>query len=181
MQAKQARVFLVLLASAVLQQACSQNIGPLKIREDVSKAQAAGEKMVSDAQAYLNLVTAQNNSDVVNARLRARTIREMPQALPPTTPRQVVRALKHSKIADAQYEIDKARAQARYEAARAQCEEPAAAAANSCRDDTKANYDSATIVAEVRKYAAHLQATNSGLARLRTASLPGSSDRLRTP
>jgi hypothetical protein len=148
-ETKHAKVFLVLLATALLQQACSQNIGPLKIQDDVTKAQAAGEKMVTEAQANLDLVYAQNNSDIVNARLHARAHdpRNASSASTNNAAARRLRAEAAQKIADAQYEVDKARAQARYNVAKAQCDAHATAAPKSCADDATTSYGSAIAAA----------------------------------
>jgi hypothetical protein len=149
MEAKHTRIFLTLLASALLQQACSQNMGPLKFQDDVAKVQAAGEKMVAEAQANLDLVYAQNNSEIVNARLHARAHdpRNASSASTNNAAARQLRAEAMQKIADAQYEVDKARAQARYNVAKAQCDAHATLAPKSCTDEATSSYGSAMAAA----------------------------------
>ena len=149
MEVSHARVFLLLLASAMLQQACSQNMGPQKFQDDVTKVEAASEKMVAEAQANLDLVYAQNNSEIVNARLHARAHdpRNASSASTNNAAARRLRAEAMQKIADAQYEIDKARAQARYNVAKAQCDAHATLAPKSCTDEATSSYGSAMAAA----------------------------------
>ena len=161
MDAKHTKVFLVLLVAALLQQACS---GPLKIQDEVTRAQATGDKMVTDAQANLDLVYAQNNSDIVNARLHARAHdpRNASSASTNNAEARRLRAEAKQKIADAKFEVDKAKAQARYNLAKAQCEAHAAADPVSCRDAGMASYGSEMATAKAQKDAAHLRDRNNG-------------------
>jgi hypothetical protein len=155
--------FIVLAATALLL-ACSQNIGPFKAQRDVTKAQADGEKMVVDAQAYLDLVTAQNNSDVVDARVRARAHDPRNASTATTNNADARRSRREArqKIADAQYGVDRAKAEASYKVAKAQCGAPAGTTANSCKESATAAYDSEMAAAKSRKDIAYLHSTNNG-------------------
>jgi hypothetical protein len=155
--------FLAALAVAALLQACSQNIGPVKAQRNVTNAQADGEKEVVDAQANLALVNAQNNKDVVSARLwaRAHDPRNASTAATNNADARRSRAEAKRKIADAQFDVDKAKAQASDKVAIAQCEARADAGANSCKDDATANFDSEMVTAKAQKAAAHLRSTNN--------------------
>jgi hypothetical protein len=163
MDAMHARFIVALVATALLL-ACSQNIGPVKVQRDVTKAQADGEKTVMDAQAYLDLVNSQYNSDVVNARVRARAHdpRNASTAATNNADARRLRTEAKRKMADAQYGVDKAKAEASYNVAKAQCEAHAGAVSNSCRDDATASYDSEMASAKSRREAVHLAGTNNG-------------------
>jgi hypothetical protein len=155
--------FIVALGATALLLACSQNVG-FKVQRDVAKAQADGDKMVVDAQAYLELVNAQYNSDVVDARVRARAYdpRNASTAATNNSDARRLRAEAKKQMADAMYGVDKAKAEASYSVAKAQCEAHAGAASNSCRVDATANYDSEMAAAKARKDGTHRQVANNG-------------------
>jgi hypothetical protein len=152
MDAKHAGFIVSLVVTALLL-ACSQNMDPLKVKGDVTKAQADGDKMIMDAQANLDLVNAQNNSDVVDALVRARALdpRNASTAATNNADAHRLRTEAKKKMADAIYGVDKAKAQASYNEAKAQCEAHAGAASNSCRNDATANFDSEMASAKARR------------------------------
>ena len=151
-------------AATVLLLACSQNTGPFKAQRDVTRAQADSEKKVADAQAYLDLVNSQYNSDIVNARVHARAHdpRNASTAATNNAEARRLRAEAKRKISDAQYGVDKAKAEAHYNVAKAQCGAHAGAASNACMHDATANYDSELSSAKSRKDTELLAGTNNG-------------------
>jgi hypothetical protein len=156
--------FFASLTLAALLQACSQNVGPVKVQRDVTNAQVDGEKMVIDAQANLVLVNTQNNNDVVSARVwaRAHDPRNASTAATNNADARRSRTEATQKIADARFDVDKAKAKASHNVAIAECEARTDAAAKSCKDDAAANYDSEMATAKAQKVAAHLHSKNNG-------------------
>jgi hypothetical protein len=145
--------FIVAVVGTTLLLACSQNMDPLKVQRDVTRVQADGDKMVMDAQANLELVNAQNNSDVVDALVRARAHdpRNASTAATNNADARRLRAEAKKKMADAIFGVDKAKAQASYNVAKVQCEAHAGAASNSCGNDATANFDSEMAAAKARR------------------------------
>jgi hypothetical protein len=163
MDTKHAR-FIAALAVTALLLACSQSMGPFKVQRDVTKAQADSEKRVADAQAYLDLVNSQYNSDIINARVHARAHdpRNASTAATNNAEARRLRAEAKRKIADAQYGVDKARAEASYAVAKAQCGQHAGVASNTCTHDATANYNSELASAKSRKDTVLVAGTNNG-------------------
>ena len=66
-------IFIAAVAAGALLQGCSHAPDPAKVKADVAKAQAEGRKTIADAQANLDKVNAQNNEDIVDAKVDARS------------------------------------------------------------------------------------------------------------
>ncbi len=156
--------FIAALAATALLLACSQSMGPFKVQRAVSRPPAAqSATKVADAQAYLDLMNSQYSSDVVNARVlaRAHDPRNASTAATNNADARRLRAEANQKIADAQYALDKAKAEASYNVAKAQCAVHAGAESTACTQDVTANYDSVLISAKVRKDSVHLAGTTN--------------------
>jgi hypothetical protein len=128
---------------------CNRGPDPDKVREDVAKAQADGQKKVADAQAKVDKANAEAQKDAIvdNANGQA-------NGAPDTPPNG-----DRKKIADAQYDLDKARAEAAYGVANANCEAQTGDAKKACQDQAKAQYDSAIAAAKQKNDAASQRAS----------------------
>jgi len=149
--------FVAVLAGAALLGACNQNPDPAKIQADVTKAQAAGQKNIADAQANLDKVNAQNTKDMVNAQVDARAPAADNQPTNPSAAQDMSNAhtQANGKTADAQYDLDKARAKAAEEVAEAKCEAQTGSAEDACNAAAKSQYDAAVAQAKSINDAAH--------------------------
>ena len=136
-----------------LLQGCSQAPDPNKVRADVAKAQADGQKLIVDAQAKMDKVMAENNKNVVNTQADASTSNNA-QATDDANMAKV-RTQAANQLADAQYDVDKARAEAAYKVADANCGAQTGDAAKSCHDSAKATYDSSVAAAKAKNDDAH--------------------------
>jgi hypothetical protein len=142
----------VVIAGALLQ-GCSQAPDLNKVRADVAKAQAEGQKLIIDAQANMDKVMAENNKNVVGTQADASTS----NSAPATDDANIAKAKKDAanKLADAQYDVDKARAEAAYKVADANCEAQTGDAGKSCKENAKATYDSSVAAAKAKNTDAH--------------------------
>jgi hypothetical protein len=128
---KQALFIAGCLAGLSLQACNNSAADPAKVEAEVQKAQAEGEKKIVEAQAKLEQVAAENKKDVVVARADARIdaandsatksgdAAKKPEAIEPAAPpadENVARAriTAMEKVADAQFGVDKAKAEATY-------------------------------------------------------------------
>jgi hypothetical protein len=156
--------FIVAVVATTLLSACSQNMDPVNVQGDVTTALADGDKMIMDAQANLELVSAQNNSDVVDALVRARAYdpRNASSAATNNADARRLRAEAKRKMADATYGVDCAKAQASFNVAKAQCEARAGATSKSCGHEATGNFDSEMTSAKVRRDGVDRQVANNG-------------------
>ena len=163
MDTKHARLIVALAATALLL-ACSQSMGPFKVQHDLSRAQAESETKVADAQAYLDLVNSQYNSELVDARVHARAHdpRNASTAATNNAEARRLRAEAQRKIVEAQYALDKAKAEASYNVAKAQCAVHADVASTACTHDAMTNYNSDLASAKSRKDTVLVASTNNG-------------------
>jgi hypothetical protein len=148
---------LVALFATTLLQACSQQVDTAKIQADVAKAQADGQKKIIDAQAKLDQVVAQNNKDLVGVQADAqRDATNAPNA-PTTAAGDIAKARDNAriKVADAQYDVDKAKAASIENVAETQCGDQLGDARKTCVSNAKAGYESAVASAKAKSDAAH--------------------------
>jgi hypothetical protein len=146
------------LISCAALQACTQAPDLAKVQADVAKAQADGQKMIVDAQANLDKVNAQNNKDVVNAQVDHPNdaMAAAPAGNPPEpTATEKARHDASDKVADAQYDVDKAKGEAAYNVQVAQCGAQMGDALKACKETAKASYDSALSNAKAKDDASH--------------------------
>ncbi|MEO8802311.1 MAG: hypothetical protein ABI304_13155 [Rudaea sp.] len=139
--------------SLMLLQGCTEQVDPAKIQADVTKAQADGQKLIVDAQAKLDQVVAANNKDIVGSQADAqRAAATDPSAPPPAADEAVAKARQHAAVmvADAQLEVDKAKAEAPYNVAVAQCGSQLSDAKKTCESQAKATYDLAVAAAKTK-------------------------------
>src|SRR5216110_3195818 len=126
----QARILVTLLVATVFLHGCNQQADTAakaqtdaaKAQGDIAKAEADGQKKIVDAQAKLDQVVAQNNKDLVGAQTDAqKDAAKNPNAPPPEASADVVKARNaaENKVADAQYDVDKAKAEAARQVAEA--------------------------------------------------------------
>lgn len=139
--------------SIMVLQGCNQQVDPAKVQADVTKAQADSQKLVVDAQAKLDQVVAANNKDIVVSQADAqRDAATNPNVAPAAADEAVVKARQHAAIlvADAQLEVDKAKAEGPYNVAVAQCESQLDDAKKTCESQAKATYDQAVAAAKAK-------------------------------
>src|SRR4029079_7554675 len=113
---KHANILVALAFATAMLQGCNQQPdNAAKVQADVAKAEADGQKKIIDAQAKLDQVVAQNNKDLVGVQADAqKDAISNPNA--PTAAASADIAKAHTsaeiKVADAQYDVDKAKAEA---------------------------------------------------------------------
>lgn len=166
-------------------QACSSSaVDPAKVEADVQKAQAEGEKKVVDAKAKLEQVNAENNRTVVDAQADARLDAAkaddgakatdaakktdaaskadagaalLPPAADPNVAKARVAALE--KAADAEFGLDKAKAEATHAVTMARCGGQSSTNMQTvCKDGAQKALDSAVAAAKARNDAARRRA-----------------------
>ncbi|HXR63738.1 MAG TPA: hypothetical protein VN720_09395 [Rudaea sp.] len=156
---KHANVLVAVAFAAAMLQGCNQQADTAaKVQADVSKAEADGQKKVIDAQAKLDQVVAQNNKDLVGTQADAqKDASSDPNAPPPAASADVAKARSDAevKVADGQYGVDKAKAEAVKEVADARCESQAGDANKQCLAAAKADYDSAVAAAKAKNDEVH--------------------------
>lgn len=143
--------------SLMLLQGCTQQVDLAKVQANVTKAQADGQKLIVDAQANLDQVVAANNKDIVGVQADAqREADTSPDADASAANEAITKARQHAAtlVADAQLEVDKAKAQAPYNVAVAQCESQLGDAKKTCELHAKATYDLAVAEAKAKHDAA---------------------------
>lgn len=136
--------------SLMLLQGCNQQVDLAKVQADVTKAQAAGEKLVVDSQAKLDQMVAATNKDIVGSYADApKEADTNPNASSPAANDAVAKARQHATImvADTQLEVDKAKAEGPYNVAVAQCDSQLDDANKMCESQAKATYDQAVATA----------------------------------
>ena len=132
-----------IFVSALMLQACTkQGVDPAKVQADVAKAQAQGEEKIAAAQAKLDRIRNEMNSAPQTPESSTPTTGTPPTSVeaPGSTALAVDPA---QRLADAQFDVDKAKAEQTYNAAIARCEDRVDDANKACRDLAKASYDSA--------------------------------------
>lgn len=141
-----------------------QPADPGKVQGDIAKAQADGQKVIVDAQAKLDQLNALTNKNVVDAQVDARATNASNAMVAATQNADAAAALTHSneKIADAQYAVDMAKAEAASNVAQAQCEAQTGNAAKVCRVTAKTTYDADIGVAKSKSDAAHSHSPGNG-------------------
>ena len=171
-------------------QACNNSAAdPAKVEAEVQKAQAEGEKKIVEAQAKLEKVAAENKKDIVVARADARidavddaatksgdtaqrfesgkTDAKQPEAIEPAAPPAdenvtKTRIAAMGKIADAQFGVDKAKAEATYGVTLARCKGQSSESMQEvCRDGAQKTLSSAVASAKARNDAARRRAAMS--------------------
>lgn len=149
--------FIAVLAAAASLGACNRSPDPATVQADITKAQAAGQKTVVDAQANLDKVNAANAKDVINTQVDARASAADNQAQQSPSAQDVneVRMRANVKTADAQYDLDKARAEATMNVAKAKCEAQTGSSADACNAAAKSQYDAAVAQAKAQNDIAH--------------------------
>ncbi len=155
---KQNALSLALICALGLLQACSQQPDPAKVQADVSKAEAAGQKAIVDAQAKLDQVVAQNNKNLVGVQADVqKDAATDPNAPTPAASADVAKARNNAAIAvaDAQYGVDKAKAEAAKNVADTRCEASVGDAKTACQSSAKSVYDSAIAAAKAKDDAEH--------------------------
>jgi len=168
-------------------QACNNSAAdPAKVEAEVQKAQAEGEKKIVEAQAKLEKVAADNKKDIVVARADARidavddaaaksgdaakrfeagkTDAKQPEAIEPAAPPAdenvtKTRIAAMGKVADAQFGVDKAKAEATYGVTLARCKGQSSESMQAaCRDGAQKTLSSAVASAKARNDAARRRA-----------------------
>lgn len=154
---------IVILASALALSACSkQGADPAKVQADVAKAQADGEQKVADAQAKLERIrNDMNNNASAPADTRTPTTGTPPTSVeaPGSTALPVDPA---QRLADAQFSVDKAKAEQAYNVAVARCEDRVDEANKACRELAKSQYDAAMAQAKSKNKSTSTPSGNSG-------------------
>lgn len=153
---KQASIFVGLVLATALLQGCNQQTdNAAKVQADIAKAEADGQKQIIDAQAKLDQVVAQNNKTLVGVRADAQ--KDAADKPAEAADADIVKARSEAeiKVADAQYEVDKAKAAAARQVAEARCEALALDAKNDCMSRAKTDYASATATAKAKNDAVH--------------------------
>ncbi|MGA9335410.1 MAG: hypothetical protein WBV39_14120 [Rudaea sp.] len=156
---RQASIFVTLIFATLLLQACNQQEDTAaKVQADVAKAQADGQKQIIDAQAKLDQVVAQNNKDLVGVKADAQQdAANSPGTVAPAVDADIAKARNDAqiKVADAQYDVDKAKAAAAEQVAEARCGALVGDPKKACMSSAKASYESATAMAKAKNDAAH--------------------------
>lgn len=156
---KQASIVVAITFAIALLQGCNQEAETAaKVQADIAKAEADGQKKIIDAQAKLDQVVAQNNKTLVGVRADAqKDAADKPAAPAEAADADIVKARSEAeiKVADAQYEVDKAKAAAARQVAEARCEALALDAKNDCMSRAKTDYASATATAKAKNDAVH--------------------------
>lgn len=134
---------MAILASALVLHACAkQGVDLAKVHADIAKAQAEGEEKVAAAQAKFDRIKNEMNSAPAAPDSSSPTT-----GTPPTSvdaPGSVTIALDPARrLADAQFDLDKAKAEQTYNVAVARCEDRVDDANKACRDLAKTLYESA--------------------------------------
>ena len=137
------RCSLVLTAACVLAACGVQGNSPAQVQADIAKAQADGQKKIADAEAKLAEIRQEASNAPTDA--TAGTVRE---ATSPAASRAV-------RIADAEYDLAKAKAQQIYDVALARCEDRSGYMYSACKNQAKSGYDLAMAAAKSQNDAAH--------------------------
>jgi PBP1b-binding outer membrane lipoprotein LpoB len=162
---KQSKSLAALVFATVLLQGCNQQVDPAKVQADVTKAEAAGQKNIIDAQAKLDQVVAQNNKDLAGVQADAqKDAANNPNAPAPAASDNIAKARANGeiKVADAQFDVDKAKAGAVELVAEARCGAQVGDANKTCVSNAKASYDSAVAAAKAKNDAEHAAVGSSG-------------------
>jgi len=147
-----------LVFAAMVLQGCSQQADTAKVQADVAKAEAAGQKKIIDAQAKLDQVVAQNNKDLIGVQADAqKDATNDPNAPTAAASADIAKARTSAqiKVGDAQYDVDKAKAEAVEVVAEARCEAQVGDANKTCVSNAKATFDSAVATAKAKNEAVH--------------------------
>jgi PBP1b-binding outer membrane lipoprotein LpoB len=156
---QQSKSLVSLVFVAVLLQGCNdQQVDPAKVQADVTKAEAAGQKNIIDAQAKLDQVVAQNNKDLAGVQADAqKDAANNPNTATPAASADIAKARANGeiKVADAQFDVDKAKAEGEEKVAEARCETQVGDANKTCKSNAKATYDSAVAAAKAKNDAEH--------------------------
>jgi hypothetical protein len=156
---KQVSIFVALVFTTGLLQGCNQQTDTAgKVQADVAKAEADGQKQIIDAQAKLDQVVAQNNKNLVGVQADAqKDAANNPGAPAQAAGADIAKARNEAeiKVADAQYDVDKAKAAAAKQVAEARCQALVGDANKECTSRAKADYESATATAKSKNDAAH--------------------------
>jgi hypothetical protein len=145
---------LLSVAIATALQGCERGPNLAKVQANVLRAQVEGQKMVVDAQANLDKLNAQNTSDMVDAQID--THGELANTSAPVgDDAGKVRLAAGDKVADAQYDVEKAKAEAGYNIASAQCGAQVGDIGKACKETAKASYDFAIATAKTKNDVIH--------------------------
>ncbi len=139
---------IVALAAALALQGCAkQGEDPAKVKADVAKAQAEGNEKIAAAQEVLERARSVANAAPVNPDDAGATTGTPPASVdaPGTT---MVAIDPAKRLADAQSEVEKAKAEQIYNVSLARCEDRVGDANKACRDLAKSIYDSAVDAAK---------------------------------
>lgn len=135
---------LSLLAALVFAACHTQGNSPERIQADVTKAETEGQAKIADAEAKL----AKVRQEASDAPVDANTDRnEKTPTAPPLTRAQ--------KIADAEYEVEKAKAQQTYDVALARCGDRVGYAYRACKDQAASDFNAAMASAKAKNDEAH--------------------------
>jgi len=154
-------VIAILAATLALQACMKQGADPAKVQADVAKAQADGEKKIADAQAKLDRIRGEMNNSPESPNAGSPTTGTPPSS--PDAPGSTALATDPARrVADAQLDVDKAKAEQAYNVAVARCEDRVDDANKACRDLAKASYDSAIAQAKSKHDMAQPSSSKSG-------------------
>ena|SRR5438445_431975 len=144
----------VLFAAPVLSACTDRGVDPIKVQADVAIAQAQGDEKIARAQEALDRARVVVGSAPTNADSVRPTTGTPPTGVdaPGTTMVDIDPA---RKLAYAQFDLDKAKAEKAYNIALARCGDRAGDANRVCRDSAKAAYEAAENVAK-SKISTHL-------------------------
>ena len=138
---------------ALATQGCSeQGADPATVRADVAKAQAQGDEKIATAQEALEHVKVIANATPVNPDSNSATT-SAPLANADTPGAAMTAVDPAKRLADAQYDVEKAKAEQTYNVALARCENRVGDANKACRDLAKSLYDSALDAAKSKRQA----------------------------
>lgn len=121
---------------------------PAQVQADAAKAQADGQKKVDDANAELARVQQENSTAPANP------------AAPNTMTEPTAPADRAKKIADAEYDVAKAKAQQTYDVAVARCGNRTGDDLKACKELAKSNFDRSMAEAKSRNDEAHRLGAN---------------------
>jgi hypothetical protein len=150
------RPILVVLAGMLALTACAkQGADPAKVQADVTKAQAEGQEKIAVAQEKFERANMQANAAPANPDAGGIATPAPPVSVdaPPST--TLVAADRAARLADAQFDLDKAKAEQAYNVALARCEDRVGDANKACRDLAKSTYDSAIDSAKAKTRMTH--------------------------
>ena len=148
---KSIRPMLIVFAGALALTACAkQGADPAKVQADVTKAQTEGQEKIAVAQEKFERAKMEANATPVNADAGGTATPAPPVSVdaPPST--ALVTTDPAARLADAQFDLDKAKAEQAYNVALARCEDRVGDANKACRDLAKSTYDSAVDSAKAK-------------------------------